>query len=146
MSAVRATVLVILAAGLLAACGYGSAAPASHAPSTCSGGYSSNSPVINLAVRDNGRSIVAHPCDSIWVVLAGPSDPAWEFVQTSDPGIVAVVPLPLPHPPDGGIEAVFLAKRTGVAELSSYRPAMACPAGAMCLPPPRWAVSVTVVS
>jgi hypothetical protein len=124
----------------------GTSHPATPAPAaaTCTTGYSAQSPVINLSVADSGRSISAHICDVIWIVLTGSPSQQWLFAQSSDPAVLAVVPLPLPHPPNGA-EAVYLAKKTGVAELSSTTAIPPCAPIATCPPPARWNVAVTVV-
>jgi len=144
---VRTAVLDALVVGLLTACASGLGTPAqSPAPSACAAGYSAQSPVIDLAVTDNGRSITASLCDVIWVTLGGGLSGGWQSVETSDPTILALVPLPLPHPPDGGTEAVFLAKHVGVAALSAAGLSVPCAPIANCPTPANWAVTVTVAS
>jgi len=145
---VRSTCLVLVVAGLVAACGM---VGTSHAPTpaptavACTSGYSAQSPVVNLSVTDNGRSITAHLCDAIWIVLTGSPPQPWLFVQSSDPMVLSVVPLPLPHPPNG-TEAVYLARNTGAAELSSTTAIPPCAPIATCPPPANWTVGVTVVN
>jgi hypothetical protein len=145
-SEVRTIYLALAAAGLIAACGV---VPTSAEPTptpaavSCTTGYSAQSPVINLSVADNGRSVRAHPCDVIWIVLTGSETQPWTFVQSSDSAILEVVPLPLPHPLNG-TEAVYLARRTGTAQLMSTTAIPPCAPIATCPPPAQWTVSVTV--
>jgi hypothetical protein len=145
---VRSICLVLVVAGLVAACGM---VGTSHAPTpaptavTCTTGYSAQSPVINLSVADNGRSITAHLCDVIWIVLTGSPSQPWLFVQSSDTTVLAVVPLPLPYLPNGA-EAVYLARKTGAAELSSSTAIPPCAPIATCPPPAHWTVDLIVVS
>lgn len=144
----RSTCLVLIVAGLVAGCGMVGTSDAptpATAAGACTTGYSAQSPVINLSVTDNGRSITAHLCDTIWMVLTGSPPQPWLFVQSSDPTVLAVVPLPLPHPPIG-IEAVYLATKTGRAELSSTTAIPPCAPIATCPPPAQWSVDVNVVN
>ena len=114
-------------------------------PANCARGYSETSPTINLANGDAGRSATVHLCTAVWVTLRpGDRGSDWQFVQSSDPAVLAVVPLPLPFIP-GGVESVYLAKRVGNAQLSSSPPFPSCPPNAMCLAEPRWTVTVAVV-
>ena len=121
------------------------AASPALSPANCARGYSGTSPTINLANGDDGRSVTVHLCTTIWVVLRpGDRGSGWQFVQSSDLAVLAVVPLPLPFIP-GGVESVYLAKRVGNAQLSSSPPFPSCPPNAMCLAEPRWTVTVAVV-
>ena len=43
----------------------------------------------------------------------------WTTVQTSDAGVVAILPIPLPAPPPGGAFEVYSAVSTGHASLRS---------------------------
>ncbi|HXC75613.1 MAG TPA: hypothetical protein VNU19_01035 [Candidatus Acidoferrum sp.] len=143
----RSTCLVLFVAGLVAACGMTETSQVptpARAAVACTTGYSAQSPVINLSVTDSGRSITAHLCDAIWIVLAGSPPQPWLFVQSSDPTVLAVVPLPLAHPPNG-TEAVYLARKIGAAELSSTTAIPPCTPIATCPPPAQWSVAVTVL-
>lgn len=127
---------------LLAACG-NAASGASPTPAAAScAGYSSTYPAIKLTNADNGRSIEARVCDSIWIVITGGQGAAGQFPESSDASVLEVVPLPLPHPPNG-VEAVYLAKHGGRATLTA-QPGISCPPNAMCLAPEPWVVTVTV--
>jgi hypothetical protein len=142
---VRSTCLVLVVAGLVAACGMvGTSQAPTPAPAAvaCTTGYSAQSRVINLSVADNGRSITAHLCDAIWIILTGSPSRPWLFAQSSNPAVLAVVPLPLPSDANG----VYLAKRTGAAELSSTTAIPPCTPTATCPPPAHWTVGVTVVN
>jgi len=133
------TVLVVVA--LVVACG-ASHDPAPTKAAVCTTGYSAQSPVINLTAADSGRSISVHPCGVIWIVLTGAS---WGFVQSSDSTVLAVVPLPLPHPLNG-VESVYLAKKVGAAVLQSTTAIPPCAPTATCPAPESWTVSVTVLN
>ena len=145
MSRMRTTCLALLAAALVTAC-TGGAPGRPAAAATCTAGWSSGSPVIHLSLKDAGRSLTAPLCDSIAISLAGSPGVQWLSVETSDPTVLEIVPLPLPRPQDGGANAVYLARRTGSAVLSSSRPAMACPPEPGCPAPPPWTVRITVVA
>lgn len=152
---VNRTTLLIAMTCVLAACGTQPAAATqltpsaasspAHSPATCASGYAETSPTINLANDEDGESVTVHLCTAIWVVLR-PDDRGsdWQFVQSSDSAVLAVVPLPLPFIL-GGVESVYLAERVGNAQLSSSPPIASCPPNAMCLPQPRWMVTVAVV-
>jgi len=123
----RATCLVILAAGLLAGCVPEYGAPRSSPPAdACTAGYSTEA-VIHLSVDDQGRSITTQLCYAIDVLLVGPPAVRWQTVQSSNESVLAILPLPLPAPPPGGTHEVYFAKRTGSASLSSVGPAVVCP-------------------
>jgi hypothetical protein len=111
---------------------------------TCSTGYQSRVD-IRLTVADNGRSITAHLCDVIDVYLVGPPSSQWQSIQSSDESVLSIVPLPLPAPPRGGANLVFIAQATGVAVLSSVGPSSSCTKQGAC-PPVQWTVGVTVVN
>ena len=129
----RASWLPVLAAALLAGCGAGPGAlDAAPALSTCTTGYS-NQIDIHLSNPDDGRSITANLCDAIDVVLLGRTSSQWQSIDSSDEGVLKVVPLPLPAPPPGGAHDIYLAQQTGTAVLSSVSPTC------------RWSVTVTVV-
>ena len=121
------------------------AASPALSPANCARGYSETSPTITLANGDDGRSVTVHLCTAIWVALRpGDRGSDWQFVESSDPAVLAVVPLPLPFIL-GGVESVYLADRIGNAQLSSSRPIASCPPNAMCVAPPRWMVTLAVV-
>ena len=111
----------------------------------CKAGYSPGSPAHRLTNQDDGRSLTVHTCDSVWIVLTGASGVQWQFPQSSDTSVLAVVPLPLPAPPPGGTRAVYLAVGTGTATLTANR-AFSCPPDAMCMMPRPWMVTVTVLA
>src|ERR1700730_7761618 len=150
----RTTLLIAMTCALVA-CGTLPAAATQSTPSAaaspalspahCARGYSETSPTINLANGDDGRSVTVQLCTAVWVALR-PSDRGsdWQFVQSSDPAVLAVVPLPLPFIL-GGVQSVYLAERVGNAQLSSSPPMASCPPNAMCLAEPRWTVTVAVV-
>jgi hypothetical protein len=163
---VRATSLALLAVGLIGACTEGQAtaspspvarsyATASPTPvaAACIDSYSSSGLTfahvnIPLTVKDNGRSVTAHLCDWIDVLLVG----HWSTVQSSDETLLKVVPLPLHEPPPGGTNLVYEAERTGSAVLSSVSLAVAaCPPTlptaeqTVCLGF-RWSATVTVLT
>lgn len=117
----------------------------STSAAACKAGYSAGSPAHQLANQDDGRSLTVHACDSIWIVLTGATGVQWQFPQTSDTSVLAVVPLPLPAPPPGGTRAVYLAASPGTATLTANR-AFSCPPDAMCMMPRPWMVTLTVVA
>src|SRR2546425_11444735 len=143
----RATGLVILGACLLASCvpEYGAPIPSASATRRTTGS-SSQSPVIQLSNTDSGGSITVRLCYSLFVMLERPPVGRWRAVQSSDETTLAVVPLPLPQPPNGGTNAVFLAKRIGSAELSSrVEPRPTCISRPALCPTEGWFVRVTLV-
>lgn len=141
---VRTVAAVACLVALLSACG-STGAGFDHAATTPTcGGYTPASPAHHLTNQDDGRRLTVHVCDSIWIVLTGSTTTPWRFPETSETSVLAVVPLPLPAPPPGGTRAVYLAKNTGSATLSSSR-SISCPPDAMCVVPPPWTVNVTVV-
>ncbi len=130
----------------LAGCAAANAGAAPPPAATACAGYSPANPVLRLTTADDGRSFTVHECTSISITLLG-SDPGpseWSFPETSDASVLEVVPLPLPHP-QNGVEAVYLAKRSGSAAVSSS-PGIKCPPNAMCPSTVRWSVAVTVTA
>jgi hypothetical protein len=108
----RATWLIVLVIGMLVGCVAESGASSSVA-GKCNAGFSSRID-IHLSTGDNGRSITARLCNAIDVLLVGPQTSQWQSIESSDESILSVVPLPLPGPPPGGADLVYLAQRTGL--------------------------------
>ena len=115
------------------------------AVATCTGGYSSSSPTLHLAIVDDGSAKTVSLCTAIWVLLDSPkNETQWQSVQSSNPSVLEIVPLPLPHPPGGGTEAVYLAKSAGTARLFAQSTNPTCPPGSMCPFLPTWSVTIAV--
>ena len=145
----RFGVVVVLAVLTTAACGVVADATPTPPAQSCAG-YAASNPTIRLTNANDGTSVTAKLCDSIVVVLSGPEgfvgpSPGWQFPQSSDTSVLEVVPLPLPHPANGGVEAVYLAKHPGRATLTAVNGISSCPPNAMCLAPRSWSVTVTVI-
>ena len=112
---------------------------------TCSAGYSAGNPALHLAITDDGTTQTVSLCTAIWIVLDSPKNEArWQSVESSNPSVLEIVPLPLPHPPGGGTEAVYLAKSAGIAKLFAGSTNPACPPGSYCPFLPTWSATITV--
>jgi hypothetical protein len=142
----RTTWLVILVVGMLAGC---TVEPGDSdrflGATTCKTGFS-NRIDIHLSVASNDRSITAHLCDAIDVLLLGPATSQWQSIESSQEPILSVVPLPLPPPPRGGTHLIDLAERTGSTILSSVDLKTSCTNQAATCQTAAWAVRVTVVT
>lgn len=142
----RAACLVVLVLGMLAGCVPESGAPGpSPAAGKCNAGFSSRVD-IHLSVGDNRRSITAHLCNAIDVLLVGPSTSQWQSIESSNASVLSVVPLPLPGPPPGGAQVIYLADRTGSTVLSSVDLSTTCANQAATCRTAVWSVTVTAVT
>jgi len=112
----------------------------------CSSGYSPTAPTVRVGVADDQTLRTVTLCSSIFVLLESPANGSlWQTPTSSDPGVLEIVPLPLPHAPGGGVEAVFLARHVGAAHLDTGSVDPACPSGAFCPALPVWFMTVNVV-
>jgi len=144
-------VLVGAVAACLAACGGSTSTPtrpagASPASSTvttvasCPFETDPTSP-FSWSTLDNADSGETHSlslCQGVGVELLAPDGCSWNGLQMTDANVMALVPLPLPAPPPGGIYDVYGAISTGQTTLTST---LSCPDASAAQ---TWAVSVVV--
>jgi hypothetical protein len=154
----RARTAFLCAAGalFLAACGprtsvppVGDGAATSQAATTykvtssldCQGQSSNSVQLFPIGLADNGRTYQMVNCQAIEVVLSHPGTDGcqWAQIQTSNNAVLAVLPLPLPSPPPGGVNEAWIAKAPGQATLTS---SLACPGGVTT----RWTVTFAVTA
>jgi len=123
MPRLRASLAV--AAAAMAISTVGTLDPASAAP----GG--TISPVVVLTAADNGRTVRVHVGDVVEVKLpptvAGNVTWSWSFPQTSDPSVLAVLPVPVPYG-----TALFRAVGAGTARLTSVETCRVTTPPAVC--------------
>jgi hypothetical protein len=93
-----------------------------------------------LGSEDNGRSYRMVPCQAVGVELlhSAPDGCGWNSVQTTDSAVVAILPIPLPLPPQGATFEVFGAVAAGRATLRS---SLSCPDGSV---EQSWSVTIEV--
>jgi hypothetical protein len=96
-----------------------------------------------LSNQDNGRSYQLVPCQgvSIYLTHAASDGCAWTTVQTSNDGVMEILPIPFPAPPPGGTIEAYRATGPGRAELHS---SLQCGTGKT--PKASWHVTIVVVS
>lgn len=93
-----------------------------------------------VTVVDNGRSYRMVPCQGLGVVLLHDAHDGcqWTGVETSDPKVMALVPLPLQPLQPGGTNEVYRSGESGTASLFAH---LACAGGISTMP---WSVTVNV--
>jgi hypothetical protein len=92
-----------------------------------------------IGLSDNGRTYDMVDCQAVDVVLAHPGTDGcqWTQIQSNNPTVLAVFPLPLPSPPPGGVNEAWIATVPGQATLTS---SLACPGGVTA----HWAATFIV--
>jgi hypothetical protein len=93
--------------------------------------------------HDNGKSYQLAPCQGVSVYLthAASDGCAWTTVQSSNDGVMQILPIPFPPPPPGGTVEAYRAVAPGHAELQST---LLCPG--KTTPTDGWHVTIVVVS
>lgn len=93
-----------------------------------------------LTVDDDGRSYEMAPCQAVWAQLLHPAHDGcqWTTVESSDARILAILPVPLPPPPDGGTSEIYEPTSLGRAQLSS---SLSCSTSGEQA---RWSVTIEV--
>lgn len=94
-----------------------------------------------IGLADNGRTYDMAVCQAVDVVLSHPGTDGckWTQLQSSDDTVLKVFPLPLPSPPQGGVNEAWIAGAPGQATLTS---SLDCPGGTTT----HWAVTFAVTS
>jgi hypothetical protein len=149
----RLTVLAVVAV-CLASCG-GLKSAASASPGSASGTIIVTTPAhcqtgsgageitwFPLGNADSGHSYRIVPCQAVGVeLLHSASDGCgWTSVHTADPGVMAILPIPLPLPPQGATDEVYRAVSPGFTTVSS---SLSCPDGSV---EQSWSVTIDVVA
>jgi len=95
-----------------------------------------------LGNADSGNTYRMVPCQAVGVELLHPATDGcgWTSVQTADPGVIAILPIPLPLPPRGATDEVYRAVSPGFTTLSS---SLSCPDGSV---EQGWSATVDVVA
>jgi hypothetical protein len=109
-------------------------------PADCQPGITHTITIFPLRLSDNRRQVQMVPCQDVGIeLLHNPGDGcSWDAPTSSNDGVIAILPIPLPAPPPGGTLEDFVSVSPGEATLSSQ---IRCPNDVLGT---GWIVSIVV--